>query len=53
VSKTSTEPTIVARDDFVAEVPGWDGKDYGQLAAKLSEAAGELGERAAKLLPNG
>jgi uncharacterized lipoprotein YmbA len=53
VTKTGAEPTIVAHDDFVAEVAGWDGKDYGQLAAKLSEAAGELGERAAKLLPSG
>lgn len=53
VAKAGLEPTIVAHDDFVAEVPGWDGKDYGQLAAKLSEAAGELGEKAAKLLPTG
>jgi uncharacterized lipoprotein YmbA len=53
VTKTGTEPAVVTHDEFVAEVAGWNGKDYGQLAAKLSEAAGELGERAAKLLPNG
>lgn len=51
VSKIAPEPTVVAHDDFVTEVTGWDGKDYGQLAAKLSEAAGELSEKAAQLLP--
>jgi len=53
ISKMGPEPAVVAHDEFVAEVAGWDGKDYGQLAAKLSEAAGELGEKAAKLLPSG
>jgi uncharacterized lipoprotein YmbA len=45
------DPTPVAVDDFTTEVPGWNGADYGQLAAKLSEAAAALSDRIAELLP--
>lgn len=41
----------VAQEDFVTEVPGWDGKDYADLARKLSEAAAALSERIAALVP--
>lgn len=45
------DPTPVATDDFTIDVPGWNGADYGQLAAKLSEAAAALSDRIAELLP--
>jgi uncharacterized lipoprotein YmbA len=38
------------RDTFTTEVPGWDGKDYGQLAAKLSEAVDAFGDRIVGLM---
>lgn len=53
IFKMGTEPTVVAQDHFVTEVAGWDGKDYSQLAEKLSEAVSEMSERTAKLLPTG
>lgn len=40
----------LARDTLRAEVPGWDGKDYGELAAKLSEAVRELASKVPPLL---
>jgi uncharacterized lipoprotein YmbA len=43
---------LVAQDDFETDVPAWDGEDYGQLTAKLSEAAAALSERIAALLPS-
>jgi uncharacterized lipoprotein YmbA len=51
IFSTGLEARLVADDDFVAEISGWDGNDYGQLAAKLSEAAAGLSERVAALLP--
>jgi hypothetical protein len=38
------------RDTFTTEVPGWDKQSYGQLAAKLSEAVDEFGDRITALL---
>ncbi len=37
------ESRRIAEEEFAIEIPGWDGSDYGQLAAKLSEAAQRLG----------
>lgn len=45
IFKAGTGISLIKQDDFVTEVAGWDGKDYGALAAKLSEAAGALSER--------
>jgi uncharacterized lipoprotein YmbA len=45
------DPKLVAQDDFTTDVTGWDGKDYGALAKKLSEAADELAGRIAALVP--
>ena len=36
---------IRAGEVFSTEIPGWNGKDYGQLAQKLSEAVEALSER--------
>ena len=44
------EGKLLAEEDFSIDVSGWDGKDYGQLAAKLSEAAAGLSSRMAELL---
>lgn len=44
------EPKLVAQEDFTTEIPGWEGKDYGDLAKKLSEAADALARRIAALL---
>jgi uncharacterized lipoprotein YmbA len=44
-------PELVAQEDFTIDVPNWDGKDYGLLAKKLSEAADALAERIVTLLP--
>ncbi len=38
------------RDIFTTEVPGWDRSNYGQLAAKLSEAVDSFGDRIVTLL---
>lgn len=48
---TDLEPKLVAQDDFVTEVPNWDGKDHGQLANKLSEATAALSDRIIALIP--
>ena len=40
------------RDIFTTEVPGWDKQNYGQLAAKLSEAVDSFGDRIVALLGN-
>ncbi len=39
------ESRRMAEEEFAIEVPGWDGSDYGELAAKLSEAAQSLGAK--------
>ncbi len=46
------ESKLVAADDFTTDVPGWDGKDFAQLAGKLSVAAATLTERIFTLLPS-
>ncbi|MBS0664215.1 MAG: membrane integrity-associated transporter subunit PqiC [Verrucomicrobia bacterium] len=38
------------RDIFTTEVPDWNRQDYGQLAAKLSEAVDAFGDRIIALL---
>jgi uncharacterized lipoprotein YmbA len=43
----------VARDTMRSEVGGWDGKDYGALANKLSEAVRELARKVPALLEKG
>lgn len=45
------ESKLIAEDDFMTDVAGWNGQDYGALAGKLSEAAGALSERILALLP--
>lgn len=47
---TGADPKQVAEDEFRTEVDGWDGLDYGQLAAKLSEGAAGLSARIAEML---
>lgn len=44
------EARQVAEEEMVEEVEGWNGKDYGDLAAKLSEAAARMSARIAALL---
>ena len=39
------EPKLLVQDDFTASIPGWDGKDHGQLADKLSGATAALAEK--------
>ena len=50
IFSTGNETKLVAQEDFIFDVAGWDGKDYGQLARKLSEAADALAERIVALL---
>jgi len=50
IFSTEPEPRLVAQDDFSTDIPGWDGRDYGQLAKKLSEAADALAGRIAALV---
>lgn len=45
------DPRLVAQGEFATDIAGWDGKDYGQLARKLSEAAAGLSQRIVELLP--
>ena len=42
---------IVARQRFVAPEVAWDGKDYGRLAAELSNAVAALGREVVAALP--
>ena len=51
IFSTGNEPKVVAQDDVSFEIKGWDGHDYGQLAARLSEATAELSDRLIALLP--
>lgn len=51
IFSTGLETRLVAHDDFAVAISGWDGSDYGQLAAKLSEGAAALSERVSALLP--
>lgn len=52
VYSNDLESKLVAQDDFTTDVAGWDGKDFGQLAGKLSVAAATLSERIFTLLPS-
>lgn len=51
VFSADLDPRLVAQGEFATDVAGWDGKDYGQLARKLSEAAAGLSQRIIELLP--
>lgn len=51
IFSAGVEPKLVAQDEFTAEIAGWDGRDYGELAGKLSEAGAVLSQRVAALLP--
>jgi len=51
IYSTDLDPQLLATDEFSTDVAGWDGQDYGQLAAKLSEAATQLAEHVVGLLP--
>lgn len=51
IFSTGLDPELVAQDDFSFDVRGWDGKDYGDLAHKLSLAADALAERIVTLIP--
>lgn len=50
VYTAGVESKLVAQEDFTTDIAGWDGQDYGQLAAKLSEAAAALSARIAALV---
>ncbi|ACB77892.1 PqiC family protein [Opitutus terrae] len=45
------EAKLVAQDEFTTEIAGWDGANHAELAKKLSEAAAQLAQRVADLLP--
>lgn len=51
IFSTGLTPELVAQEDFMYDVAGWDGTDYGALAKKLSEAADALADRIVTLLP--
>jgi len=51
ITSADLDPKVVAETDFTSEIPGWNGKDYSQLARKLSEAAAALSDRIVTLLP--
>lgn len=52
IYSADVDQRLVGMEDFAAEIPGWDGKDYGALARKVSEAANSLGGRIGELLIN-
>lgn len=52
IYSTELEPKLLAQDDFVTQITNWDGKDHGQLAQKLSEAAASLSDRVIALIPS-
>ncbi len=45
------DETVVARQEFTAKPRDWDGRDFGQLARRLGEAADELAESIAAARP--
>lgn len=51
VYSADMDPKVVAQEEISTEVPGWDGKDYAQLAKKLSEALVRLSDRIPAALP--
>lgn len=44
-------PARVAREVVTTEIPGWNGQDFPDLAAKLSEAIDQLAAKVVALLP--
>ena len=48
---TTADDALVVRQAFTATPQAWDGKDYGQLAQHLGEAADELAAAIAAALP--
>jgi uncharacterized lipoprotein YmbA len=44
------EPKLLLQDDFTSSIPGWDGKDHGQLADKLSAATAAMAEKVITLI---
>jgi len=44
VTTSGAGPQVVARKMFVAPDSTWDGKDFAQLAARLSVAVSALGQ---------
>jgi uncharacterized lipoprotein YmbA len=44
-------PVRVAREVVTTEIPGWNGQDFPDLAAKLSEAVDQLAAKVVALLP--
>lgn len=51
ISSTGEGATVVARKLFVAPAATWDGSDFAQLAARLSEAVSALSAEVISLLP--
>jgi uncharacterized lipoprotein YmbA len=44
IQPMGTNATVIKRGDFSAVPTAWDGKDYGQLALKLSKAIADAGK---------
>jgi uncharacterized protein len=44
-------PARVARETVSVEIPGWDGRDFADLARKLSAAVDQLADKTVALLP--
>lgn len=53
ISTAGDNPRVVARKTFAAREIAWDGRDFGRLAADLSQDAAALGREAAAALPVG
>jgi hypothetical protein len=51
VTRSGAAGDVVARRRFVAPDAAWDGKDYAQLAARLSAAVAALSEDVVGVLP--
>jgi uncharacterized protein len=53
ISTAGNDPHVVARKTFVAREIAWDGRDFGRLAADLSQDVASFGREAAAALPVG
>lgn len=53
ITSVKSPGLIVARKVFTAPDTAWDGKDYGALAASLSEAVAALSHEVTAVLPGG
>jgi hypothetical protein len=51
VAEAKAGGAVVLRKEFVAPEAAWDGKDFGKLAAALSESINALGADVAAALP--